>query len=317
MKWKLTLVAGVLALAAIIAWATLLRKPTVLLMRVPPQNAYDTFLAAEDDIDPKTDWWNEVDETELDRIVAANAATVAKMRAALDRESVVPVAALEANVDPIQTGIDRVSDMTRVGRALLAEYRHAELAGDIDGQLAIAGDILRFSQAVARGGLTIDHLKGAAYTSSALERLSTLAPQLDAKEVRGVLRQLDAAAFPVEDAANVVNRDISFIMSQKSVGDRLMLSQIVNAERQRSIKALSDSQVRVAAEVAALKLRLGLRLFQLENDRLPLKLVELVPEYLPELPVDPATGEPFFYEPGDDGAYLLHRPAASDLEEQP
>ncbi|MAT69155.1 MAG: hypothetical protein CMJ58_06480 [Planctomycetaceae bacterium] len=317
MKWKLTLVAGVLVLAALIAWATLLRKPAVPLLPVPPQNAYDTFVAAAEQIDAGVDNWRDLDEAEVARVSAANAQAIADVRAALDRESVVPLDAGSNATDLVQAALDRDRKVLRLGRAMLVASRQAALSQDAAEESAILVDLLRFSRSASRGDLLNAHTRSAALADSAIGRLVELTPDLDAAVARRVLQQLLANPLPVEDAATVVDRDIAVVMQSHSAGERLVLSSVVGSQRQQSLQRLEQVQSRVAAAAAALKLRLGLRLFQLENDRLPLKLVELVPEYLPELPVDPATGESFFYEPGDDDAYLLHRPAASDLEEQP
>lgn len=53
-------------------------------------------------------------------------------------------------------------------------------------------------------------------------------------------------------------------------------------------------------------IKLAIRAFQLEHDRLPKTLDELTPTYLPELPADPFGGSRFGYLPAQQDGYILY-----------
>ncbi|MCA9237780.1 MAG: hypothetical protein KDA44_20040 [Planctomycetales bacterium] len=315
MKTKLIIAAVAIGVAAAVAWTLALRPGPSLIIPPPANNAYDVFMEAATRIDPGVDSWNDVDEEKLRGLVAANAAALADVRRALDGESCVPIAVDDETIDPVQAALDRDKNVIRVGRAFLAASRQAELDGDVAGNAATLVDLLRFSQAAARGGLGVDCMRGAAFATAAQERLAEQAPSFDQAVARSVLEQLAKIPLPAEDAATVVDRDIAVVMNHHGAVDRLMLSTVVNSQRQQSLKALEAVQDRVAVAAAVLKIRLAVRLFQLDNDRLPQKLVELVPEYLPELPGDPAADADFEYEVDGD-EYQLHRPPANDLDDK-
>lgn len=312
MKRTVALITGGLVAAGVAAWWVIApQSPPPRPLPTPAKNSYDVFVAAAVGIDPATDNWEEIDEAVLAQIVDANAEAVADVRAALDGESVVPIEPAVETMDPVQAALDRVNGMTRVGRAFLAASRRAELAGEAAAQAELLVDLLRFSQAASRGGLVIDHLKGVAYAETALQRLAELTSVLDERTVRTIVRNLDRQKLPAEDAATIVDREIALMMQRHNAMQRIALGRIVDSQRQQSLKQLGQAQQRVAVAAAVLRIRLGLRLFELENGRLPRLLAELVPEYLRELPVDPVSRKSFVYQVEAEGdAYLLHGPAA-------
>jgi len=51
---------------------------------------------------------------------------------------------------------------------------------------------------------------------------------------------------------------------------------------------------------------IALKRFQLKHDQWPESLTEVVPEFLPSVPIDPYDGKPLRYRPNGDGTYLLY-----------
>lgn len=77
-----------------------------------------------------------------------------------------------------------------------------------------------------------------------------------------------------------------------------------------------EAHDRTLAACAQARIIIALEQFYVDGGRYPASLDELVPEYLAELPRDPATGEPFTYERAPEegpalGPYYLG-PAATD-----
>ncbi|MCL1909450.1 MAG: hypothetical protein FWG05_00775 [Kiritimatiellaeota bacterium] len=62
------------------------------------------------------------------------------------------------------------------------------------------------------------------------------------------------------------------------------------------INAIFEKHCRVKAAIAATKIIIACHLFQRETGRKPATLDELVPDYLPAVPLDPFDGNPFRYD---------------------
>jgi hypothetical protein len=67
---------------------------------------------------------------------------------------------------------------------------------------------------------------------------------------------------------------------------------------------------RYIADSSAARLKVALRLYQAKEGKLPTNLAELVPHYLPSVPIDPFDGKPFRYRVsrGEDLIWLNNNP---------
>ena len=92
-----------------------------------------------------------------------------------------------------------------------------------------------------------------------------------------------------------------------SIHDRL------NRDRTTGIYPLPSDDVRLSLEQSSKRSRarlrlltceLALRQYRLEHGSEPAKLADLVPDYLPELPIDPFSGRPLRYQPDPTGHRL-------------
>jgi hypothetical protein len=82
--------------------------------------------------------------------------------------------------------------------------------------------------------------------------------------------------------------DLRRILSDSNVGAMVRKTLMTEAVRDLAMSAI------------------GLKRYQLQHGRLPDALAELVPEFLPAVPIDPYDGKPIKYHPYDDGAFLLY-----------
>jgi len=71
-----------------------------------------------------------------------------------------------------------------------------------------------------------------------------------------------------------------------------------------SIKASASTLYREKASMVAYKTLAAVKAYQLETGDFPETLGELVPEYLPEIPMDPFIGEPFKYVRSEDAVVV-------------
>ena len=79
-------------------------------------------------------------------------------------------------------------------------------------------------------------------------------------------------------------------------------STLLGANGTRSLDRAVDAEVAQELAISAL----ALRRWQLLKGNLPAKLDELVPQFLPVVPVDPHDGQPLHYRSKKDGTFLLY-----------
>jgi hypothetical protein len=60
---------------------------------------------------------------------------------------------------------------------------------------------------------------------------------------------------------------------------------------------------------------LGISVYHAERGRYPNQLSDLVPEYVPSLPIDPVTGQPLHYRLDDRDGYSLYSPGADGVDD--
>jgi len=85
----------------------------------------------------------------------------------------------------------------------------------------------------------------------------------------------------------------------------IMLTGVVRDQIQDTRAPLEILEKRSDTLNAILQTHLALRAFQLDNNRYPEKLDELVPDYLPAVPQDSFASGPLSYHPQAD-SYLLY-----------
>ncbi len=77
--------------------------------------------------------------------------------------------------------------------------------------------------------------------------------------------------------------------------------------------ALRQAEQRAEARAAVVLTELAVRAYQVERGRLPDKLADLVPAYLPAVPEDSAAGEPLVYR-REGAGFRVSSPSFSDEE---
>jgi len=117
-----------------------------------------------------------------------------------------------------------------------------------------------------------------------------------ADNLRGSLRLLDAdrkkiIAWQADERARMIGVDWRTLNPDNFFGRLLLLGDLVPASH------LLRFRVRELAEISATETVLALRLHYMEHGALPSKLDELVPAYLPSVPLDYFDREPIRYSP--------------------
>lgn len=199
-----------------------------------------------------------------------------------------------------------------IGRALSARGKLAELENRFSDAADSYRDAIDFGYNIRRGGLLIDGMIGTACSHNGSAPLYFIRAKLPANQINQLINkliQLDASEEPYTEYEE---RDR--IWGQRATGWHGHLSQILSeifdTTRDFVLFDSDDIPLAFATHTATIRLlicELALAQFHKDHSRWPASLDELVPKYLPSIPVDPYTADntPLRYRPTNDG-YVIY-----------
>lgn len=269
----------------------------------PDPNAYNTLIELSGKLAKRTGFWDEMSDQELASVVATNEPVLAEARKALRHESVV---ALDWNADQqwLQFHIDRIKGFRDLARAFAAEGRYSQKQGDTRRAVTCGLDALQLVKAASNGGLGTDYLMALAinYGTSSWLRDACETATLD--DCQYVLNNLPSITEQVELPSAITEREWHFFRRVNGIYTTFMMEMTFANNRQDFENQLEESLLRVQTINSLVRLHYAIRVFQLQENRLPNTLGELTPRVLRAVPKDPFNGQEFVYQPGKD-RYLL------------
>jgi hypothetical protein len=186
------------------------------------------------------------------------------------------------------------------GESLAVKEKHDEAA---DYHLAS----ISMANGVCRGGVVLHELVGNACEGIGVAGLAPIRAKLSPRRARHLLAQLSRIDASREPIAAIDARDQASV--RESAAWRSRFAQAVaawlNVRLGVGEELLTSGRHRREAEIRLLMADLAVRLYQREHERLPQTLSDLVPSYLPSVPIDPYSGQPLIYRP-EDGSFLLY-----------
>ncbi len=126
--------------------------------------------------------------------------------------------------------------------------------------------------------------------------------ELPEEELQRQVEKMEALVQPLIEAADRAYPEFASLECPLEA-EGLMIGEFVKgfyASNRTYITRHTLSEARMTAT----ELLAGLKLYRIERGEFPATLDELVPQYLPEMLVDPFSGEPFEYVRGEGGATL-------------
>lgn len=282
---------GAFLVVMMAAWIVLRRSdpPGVPL---PAPNGHDDFVAAGQSISGAASS-TKSDPKRLRSRVEQNAAALQLARRGLTKESRCPVEYSETYVE--QVVLPNLGRIREVARAFADEGVLAQLEGRTNAAAQSYLDGLRFAHESARGGLMIERLVGLACQAIAMQRMERVIESLEAVELNAVLTQWNEIAARREPVETLLESEYAWRRhtgsSLKSLWTRLVYSRMF---RDPEAKFLLRAR-RLQAEADLDRLGAAIRLHRLDQGKLPTRLEELVPRYLPSVPIDPFSGRPMIY----------------------
>jgi hypothetical protein len=216
----------------------------------------------------------------------------------------------DARYDYTAQELPTVQSVRSLVRAWSAEAEHAAQRGS----LAEAADYglasVHAGSTFGRGGLPFHTIFGAGLEGVGIRQLCNVRKKISitrARELLSGLRRVDGDREPFSVA---LARDKVWV--DEVFGWRLRLAFALSVVTGREFSSpdnvgatLRKSINRRDAHLRLLMADLAIRLFESDQERLPLHLSEMVPEYLAEPPIDPFSQRPLIYR-HDGDSYVLY-----------
>jgi hypothetical protein len=280
----------------------------------PDPNAYNTLIELSGKLAKRTGFWDEMSDQELATVVAANEPILAKAREALRQESVV---ALDWNADEHWFGkvhIERAQKLRQLARAFAGEGLHAQKQGDTRRAVSCGLDGLNLVRVASNGGLGVDYFLGFGINAGASSSLRDACETATLDDCQHVLNTLPNIGEQVEQPAAITEREWHFFRRINGMYTTFMMEMTFANNRQDFEKRMEESLRRGQAYNDLVRLHYAIHAFELQENRLPKTLEELVPRELKAIPKDPFNGKDFVYQPGKD-RYLLYSVGPNGMDD--
>ena len=222
-------------------------------------------------------------------------------------------------VDMLNT--DEFVSFRYLARALAAKGRLAELADRPSDAANLYQQTIQLGYSVRRGGLLIHALVGCGCTGHGTAPLFDIRHKLPADQLQQHVRQLTQLDAHDEPYGDFEQRDRVWMQRATGWHDHLafILSECIDWSFDFGFYDPEDTPLVYSTQQAVIRLllcELALAQFHQENARWPATLDELVPKYLPAIPVDPFSSDntPLQYRLVD-GSYVLSSIGANHIDD--
>lgn len=269
----------------------LFRAPAPLPPPLPNPNGYDDFVAATKGLNG----WNGDSRASAETLrtaVQQNTKALETVRAGLSKASAVP---LTNDLNWLQAHIAQMSQLKSMAQLLVAEgLVHLQDGRTNDAARSFTDGIV-FAHAAFRRGFMINTLVTFSCQALAAQRLMQVAPHVSSESIAEILPRLIELDRMREPVAIILQRDREW--SRSAYGPWQMIwMRIVMRNDMRAQEAKSETNH--ARSVAALRLlmaELAIRGFSARHGKPPAALEDLVPSWLPAVPLDPFSQRPLVY----------------------
>jgi hypothetical protein len=290
LKWVSRTLVGIAVLILLVRSLDTLTRRSARLPTPPLTNGYVALVVvAQQGIARPGGDVSGIADAEIQALRAANRASFGRVRAAAAMETCV--------VRPEARQASREHEADLAGLKALGHLFVIEFKGlMLDGKTNEAGlcqiDLIRLGRAIGRGGDRTDTATGLLLELVGASTLGALVPQLDAATCKRAAADLGRLEQTRDSGAQVVANDRAWTRYRFGlvglVGD--LLSRRTLEARHAELRQRWDEAAHRSRRLA---LRLAARAFELDSGKPPARPADLVPGYLPAVPIDPKTGAPF------------------------
>ncbi len=264
----------------------------------PNPNGYDDFLKAAALLVGDIYGASALDRDDLRALVSSNTEPLRLLRLGLTRQCAVPT---DGALPSLYGRMSQLAEIHRLALLLVAEGRLLEMEGRPADAAMSYVQAIRFGNETSRGGFHLDRLMGVLCEMDGYSPLAKLVPKLTCAEARSVMAELDK----VERARitwDEIQRNDRWNESRIPLQERIkMLNPVVwvkiSSQSRRSKRTAEQRHKIITAYERLLSVEIALRCYESEQGRVPAGLEQLVPQYLPRVPLDPFNGRPVIYRP--------------------
>ncbi len=288
MKWITRILVGLAVVLVALRVADWGVRRSSKLPITPPANGYQRLVELGASAPKPAVDLAEMKRDEILAAAARNAGLIKEARTLLNGPVQVPLSTRNAWVSEHQTDL---KSLKKLAVALSLEGRANWLAGRTNEAVDCGVDVVRLGQSISRGGLLVDGLTGLTLELVGVAVLRAQAGQLPAAMCRHTARTLADADRHRESAGAILRNQTVWADATFGLISRVgsLFSRRANADRYRDYRSRDEDTVR---RTRRLSLLLAARAMELETGRRPQRPAELVPGYLPAVPLDPGTGKP-------------------------
>jgi len=306
------LVVSALAVMGLVLFTTGLRPTKSLL---PNPNGYDNFVSAGSAVDGSVGDYPTLDRAALAALVSTNAEALRLLRIGLKRRCTLPV---DLSVTNDMLVISQLGGMKRLAQLLAAEGRLRQMENRTADAAQSYMDIVRLGNEISRGGFLISRLVGVSCESIGCSRLAKVGPELQARDARLIVTELEHLDANHISWAEVERNERRFTRSHLNPFN--LIPWLIAWRQTHQVMERAETKHKlVIAHERLLAGELALRCYQSEKVGVPVRLDDLVTNYLSKVPEDPFTQRPMiyhtrgtnwmFYSVGVDGVDDGGRPA--------
>lgn len=250
---------------------------------------------------------DQVDHDRLGAAVAGQKADYDEIVAALKIPGWIPAAYDESYFNDMDT----LSNRRNIARLLAAKSDVEIFTNNVDDAFQTHCHMLQAGEILHRGGLALDFLVATAVDQMAYEQIHKSINALNRQQCIAMQRELMAADNRRRGIDDVLYREHVFM--QRNIGWVGHLTEFIDRICSRRLSdwnvddGVITSHHRAQALARLLTLKLAIRAFELDHSAHPSPLSQLVPDYIPSLPIDPSdpTGQPLRYRTNGD-KYVLY-----------
>jgi hypothetical protein len=255
---------------------------------LPNPNGYDDLLKAGQQVTRRLDNIGELNHDTLKALVTTNSEALRLLRA------VVPIDAEISNFSALSGDLIGLKALAKL---LAAEGRLAELENRPAAAANSYIDAVHLGTEMSRGGLMMNRLVGIACEAIGGTALVKVIPKLGCEDIRTIVGPLETIDRTTVAWSEVVKSENRWLRAQ--IGTyRNPVKFVSDWWQARATRRASQQRHNLAtAHIRLLELEMALKSFTCDHGRAPEKLVELVPKYLRQLPLDPFSRQLMVYRP--------------------
>ena len=288
-KWLYRTIWGIALLLLALRGLDWVARRSSRLPAAPTPNAYFGLISIANQVErPKSDT-ADLTTNQLRALSARNAPYLKDIRGLLTAPSGVP---LQATPKWSAKHDEDLKSFKGLAAAMSLDSRMLMVDGFTNEAATRTLDILLLGQTVARGGIKIDGINGQVFELIGAGLLRGQLASIDAEHCRAFARELESAEARREKPEKMLENEKEWLNASHGLISRMGML-FLNKAIARSNTEFISRYAATIHRTRRILVQLAARAYELDKKKPADSPTALVPDYLREVPIDPATGKPF------------------------